>query len=51
MGLAIALIVMGMLILLDRMGAGYGLREDGHGSSLPLEWEAFFVTEKVWPLG
>ena len=27
MGLALALIVMGVLILLDRMGAGYGLRE------------------------
>jgi len=27
MGLALALIVMGMLILLDRMGTGYGLRE------------------------
>ena len=27
MGLALTLIVMGMLILLDRMGAGYGLRE------------------------
>jgi len=27
MGLAIALIVMGILILLDRMGTGYGLRE------------------------
>jgi predicted membrane protein len=27
MGLALALIVMGILILLDRMGMGYGLRE------------------------
>lgn len=27
MGLALALIVMGVLILLDRMGTGYGLRE------------------------
>ena len=27
MGLALALIVMGVLILLDRMGMGYGLRE------------------------
>ena len=27
MGLALALIVMGVLICLDRMGAGYGLRE------------------------
>lgn len=27
MGLALALITMGMLILLDRMGTGYGLRE------------------------
>ncbi len=27
MGLALALIVMGVLILLDRMGAGYGLKE------------------------
>jgi predicted membrane protein len=27
MGLALTLIVMGMLILLDRMGSGYGLRE------------------------
>ena len=27
MGLALALIVMGVLIFLDRMGAGYGLRE------------------------
>jgi predicted membrane protein len=27
MGLALALIVMGMLIFLDRMGAGYGLRQ------------------------
>ena len=27
MGLALALIVMGMLIFLDRMGTGYGLRE------------------------
>ena len=27
MGLALALIVMGILILLDRMGTGYGLRE------------------------
>jgi hypothetical protein len=27
MALALALIVMGLLILLDRMGAGYGLRE------------------------
>ena len=27
MGLALALIVMGILIFLDRMGAGYGLRE------------------------
>ena len=27
MGLALALIVMGVLILLDRIGAGYGLRE------------------------
>jgi hypothetical protein len=27
MGLALALIVMGVLILLDRMGGGYGLRE------------------------
>jgi predicted membrane protein len=27
MGLALALIVMGVLILLDRMGVGYGLRE------------------------
>jgi len=27
MGLGLALIVMGVLILLDRMGAGYGLRE------------------------
>ena len=27
MGLALTLIVMGMLIFLDRMGAGYGLRE------------------------
>jgi len=27
MGFALALIVMGVLILLDRMGAGYGLRE------------------------
>ncbi|NWF94357.1 MAG: hypothetical protein HXY46_15785 [Syntrophaceae bacterium] len=27
MGLGLALMVMGVLILLDRMGAGYGLRE------------------------
>jgi predicted membrane protein len=27
MGLALALIVMGLLIFLDRMGTGYGLRE------------------------
>jgi predicted membrane protein len=27
MGLGLALIVMGVLILIDRMGAGYGLRE------------------------
>ncbi len=27
MGLALALIVMGILTMLDRMGAGYGLRE------------------------
>lgn len=27
MGLALALIAMGMLIFLDRMGTGYGLRE------------------------
>jgi hypothetical protein len=27
MGLALALIVMGILIFLDRMGTGYGLRE------------------------
>jgi len=27
MGLALALIVMGVLIFLDRMGAGYGLRQ------------------------
>lgn len=27
MGLALALIVIGVLILLDRMGTGYGLRE------------------------
>ena len=27
MGLALALIVMGVLILVDRMGMGYGLRE------------------------
>ncbi|HSB05074.1 MAG TPA: hypothetical protein VLK23_07730 [Thermodesulfobacteriota bacterium] len=27
MGLALALIVMGVLILIDRMGMGYGLRE------------------------
>ena len=27
MGLGLALIVMGVLIFLDRMGAGYGLRE------------------------
>jgi hypothetical protein len=27
MGLALALIVMGVLIFLDRMGTGYGLRE------------------------
>lgn len=27
MGLALALIVMGVLILLDRIGTGYGLRE------------------------
>ena len=27
MGFALALIVMGVLILLDRMGTGYGLRE------------------------
>jgi len=27
MGLGLALIVMGVLILLDRIGAGYGLRE------------------------
>ncbi len=27
MGLGLALIVMGVLILMDRMGAGYGLRE------------------------
>lgn len=27
MGLALALIVMGVLILLDRVGTGYGLRE------------------------
>lgn len=27
MGLALALIAMGVLILLDRMGTGYGLRE------------------------
>ena len=27
MGLALALIVMGVLILLDRTGMGYGLRE------------------------
>ena len=27
MSLALALIVMGVLILMDRMGAGYGLRE------------------------
>jgi hypothetical protein len=27
MGLALVLIVVGVLILLDRMGAGYGLRE------------------------
>ncbi len=27
MGLALVLIAMGVLILLDRMGAGYGLRE------------------------
>jgi hypothetical protein len=27
MGLGLALIVMGMLIFLDRMGTGYGLRE------------------------
>lgn len=27
MGMALALIVMGVLILLDRMGTGYGLRE------------------------
>ena len=27
MGLGLALIALGMLILLDRMGAGYGLRE------------------------
>ncbi|MFB3886071.1 MAG: hypothetical protein ACE144_12645 [Thermodesulfobacteriota bacterium] len=27
MGLGLALVVMGVLILMDRMGAGYGLRE------------------------
>ena len=27
MGLGLALVALGVLILLDRMGAGYGLRE------------------------
>ena len=48
MGLALALIVMGVLILLDRMGMGYGLREGWPWLVIALESEAFFGTERVW---
>jgi hypothetical protein len=46
MGLALALIVMGVLILLDRMGMGYGLREGWPWLVIALGIGALFKNRK-----
>ena len=49
MGLALALIVMGILILLDRMGMGYGLREGWPWVVIALGIGGLFSNRKSLP--
>ena len=49
MGLALALIVMGVLILLDRMGMGYGLREGWPWVVIALGVGGLFRNKKSLP--
>jgi hypothetical protein len=49
MGLALALVVMGVLILLDRMGMGYGLREGWPWVVIALGVGGLFRNKKSLP--
>lgn len=49
MGLALTLIVMGVLILLDRMGTGYGLREGWPWMLVALGLGGLFRNRKSLP--